>query len=173
MSNEKQIRIIGSGYKDLFKINDGDSLKLIDYNNIERIEVCKYIDEYHFYFGNSLFHIHQFAENVKNFGIKAIPLRASLPDMCYALSDTDIVEVRKGVEGYYSTSMSLETPEDAKAEVRRLNEEINVTKPQAMAMVAGSMFGWDKDGADPKNYDENGVLKTQNQTRDENYRSER
>lgn len=173
MSNEKQIRIIGSGYKDLFKINDGDSLKLTDYNGIERTEVCKYIDEYHFYFGSSLFHIHQFAENVKTFNINVIPLRASLPDMCYALSDTDIVEVHKGVEGYYTTSMKNENPDIAKAKVRRLNEDLKVTKAQAMAMVAGSMFGWDKDGADPKNYDENGVLKTQSQTRNENYRSDR
>lgn len=33
-----------------------------------------------------------------------------------------------------------------------------VTKAQAAAMLAGSMFGWEVPAADPKNYDEQGRL---------------
>ena len=34
---------------------------------------------------------------------------------------------------------------------------MGVTKAQAAAMEAGSMFGWHVPGADPKNYDDNGL----------------
>lgn len=36
------------------------------------------------------------------------------------------------------------------------NADRGITKAQARAMEAGSMFGWDVPGADPRNYDENG-----------------
>ena len=47
-------------------------------------------------------------------------------------------------------------PEIAQAIVDEYNEQINVTKSQAAAMLAGSMFGWEVPAADPKNYDEQG-----------------
>jgi len=37
-----------------------------------------------------------------------------------------------------------------------INEQIGVTRAQAAAMLAGSMFGWACPGADPANYDEQG-----------------
>ena len=38
----------------------------------------------------------------------------------------------------------------------KLNEQIGVTRAQAAAMLAGSMFGWAGPGADPANYDAQG-----------------
>ena len=38
----------------------------------------------------------------------------------------------------------------------KLNEQIGVTRAQAAAMLAGSMFGWACPGADPANYDAQG-----------------
>ena len=170
MTTDKQIRIITSGYADQFKIKDGDELSITGANGVTRCEVCKYVDAYHFYFGETLYHIHQFAKNVEFYKLKVTPMRKSLPDKCYALNDTNIVEVHKGVEGYYATSMSEETFEAAEIKVRQLNEELGVTRPQAMAMVAGSMFGWDKPAANPDNYNENGKLKSKSQILNESCR---
>ena len=36
------------------------------------------------------------------------------------------------------------------------NEAIGVTKAQEAAMLFGSMYGWDKPGADPAHYNEQG-----------------
>ena len=36
------------------------------------------------------------------------------------------------------------------------NEAMGVTKAQEAAMLFGSIYGWDKPGADPKNYDKEG-----------------
>ena len=38
----------------------------------------------------------------------------------------------------------------------KYNEQLGVTKAQAMAMLAGATLGWDAPAADPKNYDEQG-----------------
>ena len=40
--------------------------------------------------------------------------------------------------------------------VDEYNAQINVTKAQAAAMLAGSLFGWETPAADPKNYDGQG-----------------
>lgn len=40
--------------------------------------------------------------------------------------------------------------------VDECNERGGVTKTQAAAMLAGSLFGWETPAADPKNYDGQG-----------------
>ena len=123
--------------------------------------VCRYIDETHFELGEGsmgLFHICEFAEKMEASNAQAvIPLRASLPDKCfsYLQSTGELIIITKGEQGYTPTARYGDgvTPREA---VDAANEAMGVTRAQEEAMVAGSMFGWDKPGADPKNYNENG-----------------
>lgn len=64
-----RIRFIDSKYRTLFKINDGDKIK-IKSDNGEKVYICRYIDDYHFkIFGNGrVFHICEFAEQMKRNG---------------------------------------------------------------------------------------------------------
>ena len=41
---------------------------------------------------------------------------------------------------------------------QQLAEKLGVSRAQAMAMVAGSMFGWQTQAADPCSYDEQGRM---------------
>ncbi|GHT83158.1 hypothetical protein FACS1894137_03560 [Spirochaetia bacterium] len=58
----KIIRFIDTSYHDLFTLNDGEEIEiaLCDGSVVRR--VCRYIDEYHLWVGNDVFHIYQFAE---------------------------------------------------------------------------------------------------------------
>ena len=56
------IRFITSKYEEKFRINDGDKVQIV-YSTGEKAEKsCRYIDDYHFELGDSLFHICEFAE---------------------------------------------------------------------------------------------------------------
>lgn len=70
-----------------------------------------------------------------------------LPEVCYGtlLSNGDTVKIKKGEMGYYRVPDELRTMHPD-----ILNESIGVTKAQAEAMMAGSMFGWDVPGANPE-----------------------
>ena len=73
------------------------------------------------------------------------------------LSGSDeIIIIRKGESGYYRTDKYGHDRAEALAIVDECNEIGGVSKAQAAAMLAGSMFGWDTPAADPKNYDEQG-----------------
>lgn len=159
---ERGIRFITPDYKELFRIADGDQIHYYTAGGEVRQPACRYIDDYHFEtsspgFGD-LYHICEFAERYQSHNCTGIiPLRKSLPEKCFAhLESTgEIVVIVKGEKGYvpaanYPADCDPKEGEDA------LNETIGVTKAQAAAMVAGSMFGWDKPAADPKNYDEQG-----------------
>lgn len=62
-----KIKFVTINYGTLFTINDGDSVQ-INYNDSQREPVvrdCHYIDETHFKFGTSVYHICEFAEMIK------------------------------------------------------------------------------------------------------------
>ncbi len=63
--------------------------------------------------------------------------------------------IEKGCRGYAPTGKYAENeiPQEC---VDSLNKAMGVTKSQAAAMKAGSMFGFDVPGADPANYDKQG-----------------
>ncbi len=92
-----------------------------------------------------------------------------LPDLCYSLmpSTSELIIIKQGESGYYHCDYSTS---DAQAN-RRLADELNgrmrINKAQEVAMLHGSMFGWQIPAANPDNYDENGEL-----VRSENYATE-
>lgn len=85
-------------------------------------------------------------------------ITSDLPEQCYStLLDTGMVVVlKRGETGYYKTDIPYTTKEAARELVEEYNRELGVTKAQAAAMSAGSMFGFHVPAADPANYDENG-----------------
>lgn len=85
-----------------------------------------------------------------------------LPEACYVYVPTTggIGMVRRGEQGY--RPVALLTPpsplapsgkSDGELLAAQKNAKLGVTKVQAAAMSAGSMFGWHVPAADPRNYD--------------------
>lgn len=96
--------------------------------------------------------------------LSIIPLRRSLPDQCFSFLEStgEIILIDKGEQGYTPTGKFAEnaTPREG---VDALNKAKGVTRAQEAAMVAGSMYGWEKPAADPARYGEDGVLLTKKQ----------
>ena len=154
---EKGIRFITPNYKEKFRIEDGDQIRVRRYDGHQRDYVCRYIDECHVEIGTELYHICQFAELMERGGNFPIPLRSSLPKVCYGKvpEKRAIVMFERGFDGYRSASYVTKGRTSQKL-VDELNSELGVTKAQAVAMQGGATMGWDSPAADPKNYDEKG-----------------
>ena len=158
---ESGIRFITPDYQELFRIPDGDKIRIFTHSGEARDRVCRYIDDYHMEttdgFSTTIYHIAEFAERTEQTGSTVIPLRSSLPEKCFSVSEysNELIEITKGYSGYSHAEKELGslTPREA---AERLNQELGVTKEQEQAMVAGSMFGWATPAADPANYDRNG-----------------
>lgn len=157
------IRFINPHYKEIFRIPDGDKIRILLSDGDHRDRTARYIDDYHVELnsenGSNIYHICELAERIEASNAKIIPLRSSLPERCFVFieSENRIGIVEKGRSGY------IPIPEDecADPEINRKtveghNAEMGVTKAQAEAMKAGSMFGWQVSAADPKNYDAEG-----------------
>lgn len=166
---EKGIRFITPDYKELFRISDGDQVRIITKGGEKREMTCYYIDDYHLETssdrGRNLYHICEFAERMEaNECLSIIPLRKSLPDQCFSFLEStgEIIRIDKGERGYTPTGKFAEntTPREG---VDALNKANGVTRAQEAAMVAGSMFGWDKPTADPARYGNDGILLTKKQ----------
>ena len=155
---EKGIRFITPDYEEQFRIADGDKIRYHTPGGEVRLLTCRYVDETHLEMGRNLYHICEFAERMKDNGIEIIPLRSSLPDKCFSYLETtgEMIVITKGEKGYTPTGIY---PQDAtpKEGVAAANEANGVSRAQEAAMVAGSMFGWQVPGADPKNYDDHGL----------------
>ena len=163
MEKAKQgIRFITPGYKELFRIPDGDPIRIFTGGGGTRDRICRFIDETHFEtsggYSSALYHICEFAEHLEQSHGSVIPLRASLPEHCYIYLPTtkEIGVVKKGESGYYRSDLSPVYGEDGKQFVEELNRKGGITKAQEAAMLAGSMYGWQTPAADPQNYDEQG-----------------
>lgn len=156
---EKGIRFITPRYKEIFRIPDGDIIRITTPSGEKLDRTCRYIDEYHVEVGRNLYHICQFAEMLEGNNSKVIPLRSSLPDLCYANlpSTGELIIITKGESGYTNASSPYDSPERNKELAEGHNAEMGITKAQAAAMLAGSMFGWEVPAADPANYDDNGT----------------
>ena len=154
---ERGIRFITPDYREVFRISDGDKIRMVLPSGEKEDYTCRYVDETHLEVGRNLYHICEFAERMKDNGITVIPLRSSLPDKCFSYLEStgEMIVITKGEKGYTPTGIY---PQDSspKKGVAAANEANGVTQAQEAAMVAGSMFGWHVPGADPKNYDEQG-----------------
>ena len=156
---ERGIRFITPNYEEKFRIPDGDQIRITSSWGEKNDYTCRYIDDYHLEVGRNLYHICELAERMEQNGATITPLRSSLPEQCYsALLDTGaVVILKRGETGYYKTDIPFQDKESAKQLVAEYNTKLGVTKAQSEAMKAGSMFGFEVPGADPKNYDENGT----------------
>ena len=69
---------------------------------------------------------------------------AALPEHCYAVlpSSGQLIEVRRGEKGYYPCAYSTGDREYNKVLANQFNAHEGISKAQAEAMLAGSMFGW-------------------------------
>lgn len=157
---ERGIRFINPHYKELFRIPDGDQIRITYADGERRDSVCRYIDDCHVEIGggwNSLLHICQFAERMERNGGTVIPLRSSLPVQCYSVlpSTGELIILTRGEGGYAPTDMTVGGKSSREA-ADLANAAAGVTKAQEAAMLAGSMFGWAVPAADPKNYDQKG-----------------
>lgn len=157
---EKGIRFITPDYKEKFRIADGDMVRIRCPDGKQIDQECRYIDECHVEVGkgwDNLFHICQFAEMMERNGNSVIPLRNSLPLICYGKvpEKRAIVMFERGFDGYRSASYVTKGRTSQKL-VDELNSGMGVSKAQAAAMLAGATQGWADPAADPKNYDEQG-----------------
>lgn len=157
------IRFITPDYKELFRINDGDRVRLTTRGGEHREMTCRYIDDHHFESnssrGTTLYHIAEFAQQMQQQECHSlIPLRKSLPEKCFSYLEStgELILLEKGKQGYSPTGIF---PQDAEIQtgVDAVNEANGVTKAQAAAMKAGSMFGFAVPAADPANYDDQGI----------------
>lgn len=158
---EKGISILGPDYKEKFHIPDGDMIRINREDGSHSDLPCRYVDDSHIEVGygwDSQFHVCEFADQMDRCNYEVIPLRSTLPDKCYCVmpSSTEVIAVKKGERGYHHTDRFGKDKEQAQSIVAELNRHIGVDKAQAAAMLAGSMFGWDRAAADPVNYDLDG-----------------
>ena len=152
------IRFINPHYKELFRIPDGDHIRITYPDGSHKDRTCRYIDDSHVEVDNNLYHICEFAEIMESNGNTVVPLRASLPDQCYTFVEglNMIAIINKGELGYTDAKSANGRPIENRAMVDKLNSQLGVTKAQYAAMKQGSRFGFDKPDADPRSYDENG-----------------
>ena len=153
----KDIRFINSSYQELFRIPDGEQIRITDENGKTEDRVCRYIDEYHTEVGSNIYHICEFAERMEHNQNRYEPKETPLPPYSFGIlpSTGEVIKITRYEKGY----IPLKARPQGEAKnygAEPLNDAIGVSKAQAAAMQAGSMFGWDCPAAKPKSYDENG-----------------
>ncbi len=157
---KRGIRFIKPNYEEKFRIADGEKILITLANGDQTPRTCRYIDDYHFEVGGMPYHICEFAEMVEANGDKIIPLRSDLPDCCYSVNKTtgEIIILKKGETGFYKTDIPTTGREESRELADFQNNKLGVTKAQEAAMYWGSVYGFDTRGADPKQYDADGVM---------------
>lgn len=164
MEKAKQgIRFITPGYKEIFRIPDGDMIRIFTGGGETRDRTCRFIDETHFEtsgnYSSAIYHICEFAERLEKTHGSVIPLRSSLPVQCFSTlpSSGELILLTRGEKGYDPCcDFSCPDVQQNREFADDRNVKNGVSKAQEAAMLAGSMFGWQTPAADPKNYDEQG-----------------
>lgn len=161
------IRFITPDYKEIFRISDGDKIRIVQPDGKTKDFVCRYIEENHLEVGSGLYHICEFAEIMEHNGSTVIPLRSSLPEKCFSVlpSGSEMILIERGKQGYAPTDMLAEG-KTARESADIANEAAGITKAQEATMLAGSMFGWQTPAADPGRYNRDGKPLTPKDWRD-------
>ncbi len=154
---QKDICFIDSRYNELFRLPDGDKIKITMDNGESVIRSCRYVDEYHVEVNGKIFHTCEFAERMESNHNRYEPAETPLPPYCFGLlpSTGEVIKITRFKEGYTSLN-AIPAGKAKEGSIFFLNDAIGVSKAQAAALEAGSKFGWDCPAAKPKNYDENG-----------------
>lgn len=154
----KGIRFITPHYREIFRIPDGDKIRIIRSDDERVDKVCRYIDDYHTEVGDRLYHICEFAEIMERNGSKVIPIRSSLPNLCYAIhpESEKLIIITKGEMEFIDVTDERNTPEQNRKLADGHNSEMGVTKAQEEAMLGGITNGWQTPSANPQNYNEQG-----------------
>ncbi len=149
---QRGIRFITPHYKEKFRIPDGDKIRITFSDGEQVARICRYIDDYHVLVGNDLLHICQLAEKIENMGATVVPLRSSLPELCYAVHGETgkVIIIKKGETGYFKADTPTKSREESHKLADEYNKKLGLSKPQATAMYWGSVYGFDTPGADPK-----------------------
>lgn len=155
---ERGIRFITPNYDEKFRIPDGDQIRITSSWGEKNDYTCRYIDNYHLEVGRNLYHICELAERMEQNGATITPLRSNLPEKCFSVlpSSDELIIITRGNKGYAPANARADGKTGREA-ADAANRAMDVSKAQEAAMVAGSMFGFEVPGADPKNYDENGT----------------
>lgn len=140
--DKKYIRFVDPDtWQDMFLLEDGKKLLFHDsYDHTDRAVTCKHIDPYHFYFGSTVFHIHQFAEVMQRNGHTYDPLNYVTDLSLYrpiiadrSLKDEEGSFIRyhvlavQGNDPYHSAGVAFspEAPEDRQIYVYNRGDEFH------------------------------------------------
>ena len=82
-----------------------------------------------------------------------------LPDLCWSVNQADgrLICIKKGENGCFPSERETGSAEKNRRIADDSNQRRGITSAQEQAMVAGSMFGWDSPGADPRCYEQHGL----------------
>jgi hypothetical protein len=93
----KSVQFIDSDYRELFRIPDGESIRITyppDDGREPKTRACKYIDPYHLRVGNEDYHICEFAEAMERLGAKYEPAEQ--------LRDVELFPYAAGEDKHYT-----------------------------------------------------------------------
>lgn len=152
---DRGIRFITPNDQELFRLDDGDFIRILLPNHFYVDKPCRYVDDEHVEVGCQLYHLAEFADQMADLSRKVIPYRCALPDECYCLqSETgELLRILKGEDYYFHTGQFSDW-----STVENTNRTNGITPLETQIMMAGITHGWCSREADPRNYNTDGTL---------------